>query len=125
MWSASMFSQSALFQVNKRRDLAKNTLEQFERSPIISYQSWSTKELFSAIRSFGLLNLDGEIKVRGRGFFIKKFFWESVGILYRLESRNCGFHGSMLKIYVNNYNLTLVHPLGAENHAGIGLANPN
>ncbi|CAK5021308.1 unnamed protein product [Meloidogyne enterolobii] len=63
MWSASMFSQSALFQVNKRRDLAKNTLEQFERSPIISYQSWSTKELFSAIRSFGLLNLDGEIKI--------------------------------------------------------------
>ena len=69
-----MFSQSALFQVNKRRDLAKNTLEQFERSPIISYQSWSTKELYSAIRSFGLLNLDGEVKVRKREFLLEKFF---------------------------------------------------
>lgn len=79
MWSASMFSQSALFQVNKRRDLAKNTLEQFERSPIISYQSWSTKELYSAIRSFGLLNLDGEVKVRGRGDFYKKNFFNFLG----------------------------------------------
>ncbi|KAL7075295.1 hypothetical protein ACQ4LE_005879 [Meloidogyne hapla] len=63
MWSASMFAQSALFQVNKRRDLAKNTLESFERLPIIAYQNGSTNDLFSAIRSFGLLNLDGEIKL--------------------------------------------------------------
>ena len=73
MWSASMFAQSALFQVNKRRDLAKNTLESFERLPIIAYQQESTNnDLVNAIRSFGLINLDGEIKVNNFYFLTFK-----------------------------------------------------
>ncbi|KAF7638075.1 hypothetical protein Mgra_00002526 [Meloidogyne graminicola] len=64
MWSASMFAQSALFQINKRRDLAKNTLESFERLPVICYQNGPIMEnLNNAIKSFGQLNLDGAIRV--------------------------------------------------------------
>jgi hypothetical protein len=62
MWSAAMFAQSALSQVNKRRDVAKPTLRNMERTPNITYHSDLTN-VINAIRSVGIVNVDGEQKV--------------------------------------------------------------